>query len=283
MSNFEGNVFRFNDFLLDGSLVLLQRLDSAVILEVVQRDPDFNAGIGVEPGVLVGFPEKAFDETLRHVVNTFSAQNMSKILAFEIPSDLRSQVRPVKHRVALAAVKEETTGIIIMPSNANQVHRLGRVTAIGDTVEIDVKIGDIVIYQVNKMFELSITHFVGEGDNRQPVMIMHQGDTFAKLDSPEITLEKFHVLGDWVLVRDVKIDMIGGLHLPETAIPPPEFEVVQIGNLLPSSEDPVLAQIKVGDKIYVDKSRANQIRIEGKLYWYVLKQGIHGVRPTGSV
>jgi co-chaperonin GroES (HSP10) len=205
----------------------------------------------------------------------------SKVVPFKPASvDLRSKVRPVKHRVALTAVQEEATGIILMPSNANQVHRLGRVAAIGDTVQIGVAVDDIVIYQVNKMFELSVTHFVGEGDQRQPVMIMHQGDTFAKLDSPQITLENFHVLGDWILVRDIKIDMIGGLYLPDTAIPPPEFEVVQIGNLLPSSEDPVLAGLKVGDKVYVDKSRANQIRLEGKLFWYVLKQGIHGVRPA---
>jgi len=205
----------------------------------------------------------------------------SKVVPFKPAEiDLRSCVRPVKHRVALTAVQEEATGIILMPSNANQVHRLGRVASIGDTVEIDVKVGDIVIYQCNKMFEMGVTHFVGEGDRRQPVMIMHQGDAFAKLDSPQITLDNFHVVGDWVLVRDIKIDMIGGLYLPDSAIPPPEFEVVQIGNLLPSSEDPVLAQIKVGDKIYVDKSRANQIRLEGKLYWYVLKQGIHGVRPV---
>jgi len=191
-------------------------------------------------------------------------------------AEISRTVRPVKHRVALVPVKEEMTGIIVIPSNANQVHRLGVVTSIGDSVDIDVKVTDVVIYQVNKMFEMSVTHLVGEAQT--PVMIMHQGDAFAKLEGRAITIDKFTILGDWILAIDIKLEMMGGLFLPDSAVPPPEFEVIQLGNMIAKSDDPVIANLKIGDRVYFDKSRCNQIRIEGKTYFYILKAGLHGVR-----
>lgn len=187
---------------------------------------------------------------------------------------LAATIRPIKQRIAILPIEEEATGIILIPTNANQLHKLGVIVAVGDGVTIDAKVGQIVLYQVNRMFEASVTHFIDE----TAVMVMHQGDAIARLEGRQITLEKFTVLGDWVLASDVKIDQLGGIFLPDSAIPPPEFIVNQIGNTVATSDDPVLVEMKVADKIYIDKSRSNKISIQGKQFFYVLKHGIQAVR-----
>lgn len=162
-----------------------------------------------------------------------------------------------------------------MPQNKVQQHKIGVAVSVGSGVTVGVSKGDIVLYQINQMFEAQVTHLI----NETKVLFMHQGDAIGKLTSKVVSIDSFSVVGDWLLLQEMSIEKVGGLYLPQNSIPPPEFRVVQVGNTVNSDEDPVIANLKVGDEVYVDRSRLGKIHLGAKTYFYMPKGFLHGVKP----
>lgn len=192
--------------------------------------------------------------------------------------NLGKAIHPTKFRLSVVAVQEEFESIIVMPQNKVQLHKLGITVAIGSSVSLDVKKGDVLLYQVNQMFEASVTHLI----NETKVLFMHQGDAIGKLTSTKASIDTFTILGDWLLLQDLAIEKVGGLYLPQNSIPPPEFRVLQIGNTVRNDDDPAITGIQVGDEIYVDRSRLGKLNLGSKTFFYMPKGFIHGVKPPSS-
>jgi co-chaperonin GroES (HSP10) len=202
---------------------------------------------------------------------------MAKSQSFEI-DNLKASIRPTRQRFALLQKTEAFEGIIVIPNNANQQYLIGQVLKVGNAVTIDLHEDDLVLYQSNKMFEAAVTHRI----NDTPVSFWLQGDMIGKLSSTVVNLENFTILGDWILIEEISINKVGNLYLPQSSIPPPEFRVIQLGSTANNDQDPVVQNLKVGDEIYVDRSRASKLRIGQKTYFYISKGWLHGVNPTAK-
>jgi len=185
---------------------------------------------------------------------------------------LRRLVTPTKLRLAVVKTEETFEGIIVIPQNRVQHHRLGVVVAVGSDAQIGASEGDIIIYQVNDMFEAGVTHVV---DDIQ-VLFMHKGDAIGKVSSRTVSIDSFTVLGDYVLVEEIRKDKIGMLYLPDTATAPPEHVIVQLGSTVIKDDDPVISTLKVGDLVFVDRVRSTPIRLGAKTYHYVPKGWVQG-------
>jgi co-chaperonin GroES (HSP10) len=186
--------------------------------------------------------------------------------------NLRKSIKPTKLRIAIVKTDEQYEGIVVMPSNSNQQHKLGIVIAAGAEITTGVEIDDIIVYQVNAMFEAGITHLI----NETSVLFMHQGDAIGKLTSKIVTIDSFQILGDFILLDEVRIQKIGNLYLPDSALPPPEFRVLQLGATVKNSDDPLVQSIEIGDEVYIDRTRATGIRIGMKTFFYLPKTYLHG-------
>lgn len=193
-----------------------------------------------------------------------------------LPTKLTSKVQAVKDRLTVVPIEESYTGIVVRPSNTRQVHKLGMVVSVGAQVPTAVKVGDVVLYQANAMFEEGLKHIIDDS----PAIFMHFGDAIAKLDGTEISLNKFTILGEYLLASEVALDMVGGLHIPQNSVPPPEHIIVQVGNTVDRSDDPVVTGLKVGDKVYADRNRCQKIFISDRQYVYFSWRSLHGVNPS---
>jgi co-chaperonin GroES (HSP10) len=197
---------------------------------------------------------------------------MTNVTEFE-QQNIANSIKPTKLRIAVLPVEEEFEGVLVIPTNAVHNHRLGRVLAVGDEVPT-VQPSDIVIYQVNKMFEASVTHMI----NDTAVMFMHHADAIGKLGGTVVDINNFSILGDYILVSELTTDMIGNLYIPAGSVPPPQFKVIQIGTTVSKDDDSTIRDMAVGDEVLIDRSRATKIRIGQKSYFYVPKGWIHAVR-----
>lgn len=186
--------------------------------------------------------------------------------------NLRNSIKPSKLRLAVVKTEETYEGIVVIPQNKVQTHKLGTVVATGAEVDVGVSVGDIIMYQANAMFEAGVTHLV----NETPVAFMHKGDAIGKLSSRVVSVDTFQILGDFILLEEISLSKVGDLYLPESAVPPPEFRVLQIGATVHKDDDPLVQTLAVGEEIFIDRTRATPIRLGLKTFFYLPKGWIHG-------
>lgn len=180
-------------------------------------------------------------------------------------------------------------GTIYVPDNAQDISRIGKVVAVGDgkrpglktlqhnghyyevmlkDVTMVVKPGDLVYFQTNAIQQSNCMYDMGS----EILMNLAQAEIIAKLDSNEITLDGFHLMPDWVLVRPFMKDEPQGIVLPEVAKKARAiyFRVEKMG-------DNVDKPITPGDEVVLTHGYCNPIQIQREDFGYIHKNEIHGV------
>lgn len=180
-------------------------------------------------------------------------------------------------RVALNNVKEPPRdGEILLPETAHHDFRIGDVVAVGD-MEVDGKkadavaeVGDLVMYQFNKMQHDNNRYNLG----KEHVILLHQGDLIARLKDRHMTLEAFEPLGKWVLIS-YKQWKNSSLFIPQNAAATemPEtfsFHVEKCGSACGRELNP-------GDEVVLERNRCNQIKIDGETFLFISVDFIYAV------
>lgn len=181
-------------------------------------------------------------------------------------------------RLVLSSVEEEYEGVIVPTPTFKQAHVLGLVKVLGDKAEASgVKVNDIVLYQTNGFIAQQAHYNFGGSD----YFILMTTDMIASVTPtvrPDgkmatiITLENFHILGEWLLVEPFVEKSNSVIVIPENAQPEESvrFRLIQKG-------PKVDLDVQPSDVLIVDRARANPIGIGTGKYAYVQKQFVYGV------
>lgn len=178
-------------------------------------------------------------------------------------------------RVLVEQVKAKQ-GTIYVPENEYDLSRIGRVITTGDgtrpgrdPVDMLVKEGDLVYFQTNAVMQSNLMYDMGN----EIYMNLMQSEIIAKVDSNDITLDGFNVIGDWVLVQPfMKEDAESKIVLPEATKKALAifFRVVKKGGT-------VDIPIEKGDEVILTQGRCQPIQIQRQDFGYVHKNEIHGI------
>jgi co-chaperonin GroES (HSP10) len=136
--------------------------------------------------------------------------------------------------------------------------------------DIFLKINDIVIFQLPPMMVASMTYQIGD----KGYLFIHQADCIARLSNTKAAIENLEILGHFVLASRKRTRVTtGGILLPDVVEDFNDdmnhFHAIQVGGLV--------NKCKVGDKLILDRTRANKISLTGDEYFYVDQNAIHGV------
>lgn len=204
-------------------------------------------------------------------------------------------IRLFGHRVLLKyeKTKETTVGGIVIPDigGKHDLHRTGRVEVVGDgrvvnsvTHQLEVKPslvnkGDLVLFQINDVMRWAQIYRHLKDD----MLHLLQTDLIARINAPQVSLDAFEVLGDYVLVKPELRKTKGDILLPDTiAVQSPQmlyYTAVQKGAT-------VDLPFECGQEIICNHGRVNPIfipiREKDKLvrqdeFGYVFKDFVHGV------
>lgn len=177
-------------------------------------------------------------------------------------------------RVLVEQVKAKQ-GTIYVPENEYDLSRIGRVITTGDgtrpgrdPVQMLVKEGDLVYFQTNMVMQSNLMYDMGS----EIYMNLMQSEIIAKLDSNDITLDGFHVIGDWVLCKPFLKDAPVGIVLPEAA-----KKAMAVYFRLVDKGSTVDLAIEAGDELVLTHGRAQPFQIQREDYVYIHKNEIHGV------
>lgn len=173
-------------------------------------------------------------------------------------------------------------GTLFTPQSENEIHKMARVVAIANgkrpglpDKEIFLKVGDLVFFQTNAYQQQAQMYQV---DNKTIHLNLLQSEIIAKIDAepddetPEMTLERFHVCGDWCLVRPYMKQQSSVILVPDTA-----QDQLKINFKLVDKGHTVDLDIKQGDELVMVHGRCNPLRIGGDDLGYIHKNDIHGV------
>ena len=189
------------------------------------------------------------------------------------------------NRVALTEIDSEVSGSIIIPQTANTgTYELGTVREVGEDVTY-VNPGQNILFQMPQKVKLSstynITGTVDDVEDGQPVKkvvntrlcIIHQDDILAILKGTKISLEDFEIGGNWILLSMWTNAYTSVIAMPESYAPPIEdfrFTVLQLGRGV--TDVPYSA----GDEVFIERQRANPIKIDDKEYVFIDKSYVYG-------
>jgi co-chaperonin GroES (HSP10) len=173
-------------------------------------------------------------------------------------------------------------GTLFTPQNENEIHKLARVVAIADgkrpglpDKEIFLKVGDLVFFQTNAYQQQAQMYQV---DQKTIYLNLLQSEIIGRVDAapddeaPELTLEKFHVVGDWCLVKPYFKSPPGMILIPETI-----QDTLKINFKLRDKGHLVNLDIQQGDELVMVHGRCNPVRIGGDDLGYIHKNDVHGV------
>lgn len=167
------------------------------------------------------------------------------------------------NRVALEMVEEEYQGLLVPAPTAAKLHVISRVVALGDGVKQDIKVGDILFWQTNAMIQKHCRYDL----NGQALFILMTGDMVARLKSRVMDRSNFQILGDYFLCRRDVIQP-KKIILPDEVIEANQettvkFIVDDMGDtaLLDEKGVPTGKNIKLGDEVIVDRTKANPIQL----------------------
>jgi co-chaperonin GroES (HSP10) len=157
-------------------------------------------------------------------------------------------------RVLVEQVKAKQ-GTIYVPENEYDLSRIG-------------KEGDLVYFQTNMVMQSNLMYDMGT----EIYMNLMQGEIIAKLDSNDITLDGFHVIGDWVLCKPFLKDAPVGIVLPEAS-----KKAMAVYFRLIDKGSTVDLPIEKGDELVLTHGRAQPFQIQREDYVYIHKNEIHGI------
>jgi len=195
------------------------------------------------------------------------------------------------HRCLVELHRPKSTSSIVIPDIAkNQdTHRFGIVRYVGDGKlkgkdeirEPLVKVGDVVMFQINQIMEATQT-FVAEG---KTCMNLLQEELIARVHGDDLSVDSLEMLGDYILLKHFVRNQPGStLILPENMVKQsaPEFiyfRCVKKGALLD-------LPVKEGDELVVNFGRLTPMFIvkrnldgtsENQEYCYTRKDWVDGV------
>lgn len=178
------------------------------------------------------------------------------------------------NRVAIRLVEEEYEGLLVpAPGTNNKIHVIGEIVELGVEAPKYLTKGEIVMWQMNAMMKDQITHAVGG----EILYVLQCTDVIARLRTRKITLENFSIVGDWALVARTVIQP-GVIVLPDTvAATSPD---VQVKITLEQKGETFDLPLEAGEDVIVSRAAANQIELDGKTYYYVLKNNVLGARGS---
>lgn len=174
-------------------------------------------------------------------------------------------------RVALEPVEQTYSGKVVLPQSAARVFDLGRVVAIGDgkvkdkTVPLRVKVGDTAVFQANMMVAHNCRHDFGP---KSKFIFLLQQDLIAVLHGTEIKLERFQVVGHWVLLQPFD-EVTGIIKTPDTATRPARYRAVQVGEDAPAE--------LLDKEVIVEKTRVSKISIGDRELAFIHQANVMGV------
>ena len=178
-------------------------------------------------------------------------------------------------RVAIEQVKEEVSGMILIPEKVDTHFKIGVVTEVGDGVvagkdapdPILVSVGDIVMFQLVGVQDQMSLYKVGGNMTH----ILLQDDLLARTQK-RIALDTIEILGDWTLIRVTMPVEVSGIILPEKAKLPATFQYN-----LEQKGSRVALECNRGDELAVERMRCTPMEIEGDAYVYCHQRDIYGV------
>ena len=193
------------------------------------------------------------------------------------PLEAGQKIQLRGERVALAEVDEVNDTGLELPKSAHKQHVLCQVVSVGDCkFNGEQKIaytsaGDVILIQMNPQMVKSMAQKVGE----VPLFVVHQGDCIARIENRIINFDNFFPLGRWVLVRVEFEKMLGGLELPE----PDQLFGGTAQSYFYFERAGILADLDIprGHQVYVDKTRVNVLKLNGKKYAYLDKDSVVGI------
>jgi co-chaperonin GroES (HSP10) len=196
------------------------------------------------------------------------------------------KLRIFGERVAVKRVEEKLSGSILIPQNTVNLTRcIGQIVSVGDGVvrrdgqrkvmEMVVKEGDLVFFQMNSIQEVNSVFVVGEKEKKNELYTLNQGDCIARLTSEAITYKGFEMLGVWCLVEPFMDKPSANLVIPDIIDPvhssTPRFRLKKLGT------HANLVDVKEDQELIVEKMMVNPVEIEGKRYGFIDRDRIYGV------
>ena len=166
------------------------------------------------------------------------------------------------NRVALQLVEEEYKGLIVPTPTAEKLHVLSKVVAVGDKVTLDIKVNDILFWQTNSMIQKHCRFDL----NGVPTFVLLVGDMVARLTEQLVTRANFHILGEYLLLKREVIQP-KRIILPDEVVEANQETTVRF--LLDDKGASVKVEAEAGQELLVDRSRANPIKLEDTLYYYL--------------
>jgi co-chaperonin GroES (HSP10) len=173
-------------------------------------------------------------------------------------------------------------GTLFTPKSDEDIHKLARVVAIADgkrpgqpDKEIFLKVGDLIFFQTNAYIQ---SGFMYQVDQKTVYINLLQSEIIAKVDAepddenPEMTLEKFHVVGNWCLVRPFFKNPPSMILIPETV-----QDHLKVNFHLADKGHTVDLDIKQGQELVVAHGRCNPLRIGSEDLAYINKDFVLGV------
>ncbi len=174
-------------------------------------------------------------------------------------------------RVALRLLEEEYKGILVKAPSQEQLHVISEVTAVGDKVKQDIKVGDILFWQTNSMIQ---AHNRYQFEKKNPTFILLTGDMVAKLQGRVIDRSSFQVIGDWCLVKRIVVQPSKLIIVPDNAVDTNQETMVQW--ILEQKGDTVDNEMGIGQEVIIDRTRANPIQLGEERFAYIHKNFILG-------
>lgn len=190
-------------------------------------------------------------------------------------------------RLLVEQVKQKQGSIIVPQTAGHDMHRLGRVVAIGDgkrpgqpDKEIFLKVGDIVFFQTNAVLASNQTY---EVEPNRLLLSLLQGEIIAKVKTtalePEITLKNFEVVGDWVLIRPYLKEASTTIIVPQTAQREQHaiyYKVEQLGHT-------VDLPIQIGEEVCITHGRCQPFVVAKNELGYLHKNDVHGTVEESAI
>lgn len=190
-------------------------------------------------------------------------------------------------------------GVILTPGSDNTFANIGRIVATGNgkspgvkslihnghyyevtmkDVTMVVKPGDLVYFQADARVQTQVAYKIGEGEGEDIILNVAQSDIVATVDSPEVTLDNFHMLNDWVLVRPF-IKNESKIIVPDVAKSGLSvyFRLVKKGT---TAQD---LPVNEGDEILLHQGFCYPFQIQGENLGFINKHEIHGIVEEESL
>jgi len=194
-------------------------------------------------------------------------------------------------------LKETSSGGIVIPDviGKHDLHRTGRVKFIGDgrvfnphkkQIEVIpslVRVGDLVMFQINDVMRWAQIYRHLEDD----MLHLLQTELIARINSTEIDLAAFEILGDYVLVKPEVRQPKGKIVLPDTI---QQAEMIHYTAIQKGST--VDLPFEVNQEIICNHGRVNPIfipvhqpdgMIKQEEFGYIFKDFVHGVNDGDAL